>query len=250
MLHASVRAVGPVAGGPNEIHLALKDALTDEGTLLMYAGCPRYFDEIGRGNLTREEEVELHEKLPAFDPLAAPSARDNGALVEFFRTFPGTRVSDHVTRFVASGKHAEHLLSDQPWDFTYGRGSVLDRFLELGGKILLLGSDHDNVTFLHYVEHVAPIPDRIVATFMVPVLKDGKKVWRQVKEFDTAERAHSAWPDRFFAQIVDSHLEATNHGARYVGRAPSFLIDARLLARDAESIMTATANVLNFNAHG
>jgi aminoglycoside 3-N-acetyltransferase len=48
MLHASVRAVGPVAGGPDEIHLALKDALTEEGTLAMYAGCPRYFDEVGR----------------------------------------------------------------------------------------------------------------------------------------------------------------------------------------------------------
>jgi aminoglycoside 3-N-acetyltransferase len=37
MLHASVRAVGEVAGGPDQIHLALKDALTDAGTLMMYA---------------------------------------------------------------------------------------------------------------------------------------------------------------------------------------------------------------------
>ena len=34
MLHASVRAVGPVAGGPDQIHPALKDALTAEGTLM------------------------------------------------------------------------------------------------------------------------------------------------------------------------------------------------------------------------
>ena len=33
MLHASIRAVGAVAGGPDQIHLALKDALTDAGTL-------------------------------------------------------------------------------------------------------------------------------------------------------------------------------------------------------------------------
>lgn len=33
MLHASVRAVGEVAGGPGQIHLALKDALTTDGTL-------------------------------------------------------------------------------------------------------------------------------------------------------------------------------------------------------------------------
>jgi aminoglycoside N3'-acetyltransferase len=37
MLHASIRSVGEVAGGPDQIHLALKDALTPQGTLLMYA---------------------------------------------------------------------------------------------------------------------------------------------------------------------------------------------------------------------
>ena len=67
MVHASVRAVGEVAGGPDEIHLAIKDVLTPEGTLLMYASCPRYFDEIGRGNLTPEQETEILGKLPPFD---------------------------------------------------------------------------------------------------------------------------------------------------------------------------------------
>jgi aminoglycoside 3-N-acetyltransferase len=51
MLHASVRAVGEVAGGPDAIHLALKSVLTPEGTLMMYASCPRFYDEVGRGNV-------------------------------------------------------------------------------------------------------------------------------------------------------------------------------------------------------
>ena len=59
MLHASVRAVGDVAGGPDEIHLALQDVLGPQGTLLMYAGCPRYVDEVGRGNLTTAQEAEV-----------------------------------------------------------------------------------------------------------------------------------------------------------------------------------------------
>jgi aminoglycoside 3-N-acetyltransferase len=104
MLHASVRAVGDVAGGPDQIHLALMDALTDEGTLVMYASCPRYYDEVGRGNLTAEEAREILEKLPAFDPLTARSARDNGALVELLRTHPGSKVNAHVARFVVRGK--------------------------------------------------------------------------------------------------------------------------------------------------
>src|SRR5947208_12332242 len=87
MLHASVRAVGEVAGGPDEIHLALKDALTPEGTLMMYAGCPRYVDEVGRGNLTAEEEREVLEKLPSFDAHTARSARGHGLLVEFLETY-------------------------------------------------------------------------------------------------------------------------------------------------------------------
>src|SRR6202011_1041484 len=77
MLHASVRAVGEVAGGPDQIHLALKDALTAQGTLMMYASCPRYYDEVGHGNLTKEQEGEILEKFPPFDPLTARSARDN-----------------------------------------------------------------------------------------------------------------------------------------------------------------------------
>ena len=42
MLHASIRAIGEVAGGPDQIHLALKDAVTADGTLIMYASCPHY----------------------------------------------------------------------------------------------------------------------------------------------------------------------------------------------------------------
>ena len=158
MLHASVRAVGEVAGGPDQIHLAFKDALTAEGTLMMYASCPRYYDEVGRGNLKKEREREILEKLPAFDALATRSARDNGTLVEFLRTFPDSRVNRHVARFVFWGKQAEHLMSSQPWNYALGLDSPLERFLMLNGKIVLLGSDHDAVTFLHYVEHVADIP--------------------------------------------------------------------------------------------
>src|SRR5262245_6886006 len=155
MVHASLRAIGEVAGGPDEVHLAIKDALGPDGTMIMYASCPAYVDEVGRGNLTPEQEAEVLEKLPPFDALTARSARDNGALVELFRTYPGSRVNNHPARFVVWGKQSDYLLSHQPWDFAFGRGSLFERFVELSGKILLLGSDHDAVTFLHYVEHVS-----------------------------------------------------------------------------------------------
>jgi len=241
MLHASVRAVGPVAGGPDQIHLALKDALTGDGTLMMYASCPRYYDEVGRGNLTSDEERELVEKLPAFDPLTARSDRENGTLVEFLRTYPGSKVNRHVARFVVWGKHADHLISVQPWDYAFGHGSALERFVALDGKILLLGCDHDNVTFLHYAEHIVDIPGKRVARYLVPVDEGGTRAWREMVEFDTSEGAHPNWPDRFFARLVDTYLTQTNNSGGYVGNAKSFLVDARGLLDFALPIMKAVA---------
>jgi len=186
MLHASVRAVGPIAGGPDQIHLALKDALTDRGTLMMYASVGDGYDDVGRGHLAQGQEQELLEKMPPFDPVTVRSQRDNGALVEFFRTYPGSIVNDHVARFVVWGKNAKYLISKQPWDFAFGAGSALERLVELDGKILLLGSDHDTATFLHYAEHIVDIPGKRIAQFKVPVSEGGRTVWRQMKEVDTS----------------------------------------------------------------
>jgi aminoglycoside 3-N-acetyltransferase len=241
MVHASIRAIGDVAGGPDEIHLAIKDAITAEGTLVMYASCPRYVDEVGRGNLTADEESEILDKLPVFDAMSARSARDNGALVEFFRTWPGSRVNNHVARFVVWGKQTDYLFSEQPWDFAFGKGSVFERFTELNGKVLLLGSDHDNVTYLHYAEHIADFPNKRVVRFKVPVLEDGIRVWRDMAEVDTGEKAHENWPDRFFAQIVDKYLEDTGNRGGTVGNATSYLVSAPPLLRAAIAEMERTA---------
>ena len=242
MLHASVRAVGEVAGGPDQIHLAFKDVLTAEGTLMMYASCPRYYDEVGRGNLTREQEREILEKLPAFDPLAARSARDNGTLVEFLRTYPDSRVNRHVARFVFWGKHSEQLMSSQPWNYALGLDSPLERFLMLDGKIVLLGSDHDAVTFLHYVEHIADIPGKRIAHYQVPVMENCRRVWRDMEEFDTSgEGVHANWPDRFFARIVDSLLAKVGNKGGRVGDAMTCILGARELLDFALPIMKAVA---------
>ncbi len=243
MLHASVRAVGQIAGGPDQIHLALKDALTAQGTLIMYASCPRHYDEAGSGSLTTKIEKEIREKLPAFDPLTARSDRENGTLVEFFRTFPDSRVNHHVARFVVWGKQADYLISEQPWNYAFGLHSPLDRFLGLDGKILLLGSDHDAMTFLHYVEHVAEIPDKRIRRFQVPVLEDGRRVWRDMEEFDTSgDGVHANWPDRFFAKIVDAYLTATGNQGRRIGKAMSYILRARGLLDFALPLMEAVAN--------
>jgi aminoglycoside 3-N-acetyltransferase len=242
LLHASVRSVGRVAGGPDQIHLALRDALGSAGTLLMYASSADNNDDVGRGALTPAEEAELLAKMPPFDPATTRSARDNGALVEMFRTWPGTRYNDHVTRFVAAGGQAERLLARTPWKYSFGRDSALDRFLELDGRILHLGSDHDTTTFLHYVEHVADFPGKRVARFRTPLLENGARVWRETEEFDSSSQGvHPNWPDRMFARLVDTHLRRTGNTGGRVGDAPAHLFSARALYDFAVPVMQRIA---------
>jgi aminoglycoside 3-N-acetyltransferase len=241
MVHASLRAVGEVAGGPDQVHLALKDCLTPAGTLMMYAGCPRYCDEVGRGNLTPDEERDVLDKLPPFDPETARSARDHGALVELFRTWPGSRVNHHVARFVVWGGQAGYLISNQPWNYAFGAGSALERFVELDGKIMLIGCDHDTVTFLHYAEHIVDISGKRIARYVVPIEEDGRRVWRPQEEVDSGNGGHPNWPDRFFARITDSYLAAHPHGCGQVGHATSYLFSAKGLLAFALPVMRAVA---------
>ena len=241
MVHASVRAVGPVAGGPDQIHLALKDAVGESGSILMYASCPDGYDEVGRGCHPPDVEAELLATLPAFDARTARSARDNGALVELLRTWPGVIANDHVARFICHGPHAGELFGTQPWDLPFGRGSALEHLVRLGGRILLLGSDHDAVTFLHYAEHIVEVADKRLARYQVPVLEDGQRVWRWCSEFDTSQPAHANWPEDLFRRITDAHLAATGNAGDRIGDAWSHLIDVAPLLDDAMALMRALA---------
>ena len=75
----------------------------------------------------------------------------------------------------------------------------------------------------------------------MPVEEGGRRVWRDMEEFDTADRAHANWPPRFFALITDTYLATTgNRGAR-VGDAMCYLLSARGLLDFALPVMRAVA---------
>ena len=244
MLHASIKAVGAVAGGADEILYALEDVLSPNGTIMMYVGCDSGFDEVGRGVYPSEIEKDILEKQPSFDYLTARSCRDNGVLAEIFRTQPNTITSQQVgSRMAARGSQAAYLLSDHPHNYSYGIGSPLDKFSQIKGKIVLLGSDHDAVTFLHYVEHIANFSNKIIARYQVPLEIDGVRQWVEMEEFNTAsEGVHKNWPDQFFKMIIDSFIKETNAKQGLVGKASTVVIDAVKLLPYANEYMCRVAS--------
>lgn len=239
MLHASLRAVGPVLGGPNVLIDALRDVIGPGGTLMMYAGCQPPYDHIGRGGFDDETLAFIEANLPPFDPAASLADRDHGALAEMLRTHPGTVCSGNPpARMAALGAKAAFLTDDHPLDYGYGPGSPLAKLCEAGGRVMLIGSDHDAVTLLHYAEHLAPIDNKRLLRLKVPIAGKG---WIAIEEYDTTSRGIVDWPDRFFATIVDDFLAKEGITAGRLGRAATVLFGAQALVDHAVPMMVREA---------
>ena len=137
-------------------------------------------------------------------------------------------------------------MADQPWNYGIGRGSPLDKLCQSAGRILLLGSDHDEVTLLHYAEHIAPFEGKRIARYKVPISRDETRIWVDCEEFDTSGKGvHPNWPQKAFALIVDDFISKSTGTATCcvgrVGLAESVLLDAAGLVSHALNIMIAWA---------
>lgn len=228
MMHASVRAVGRVMGGPNVIIQAVLDALEPDGTLMMYAGWNDIPDFVGE--LPPEERQRYIDEHPPFDPATARAVRDHSILAEFFRTWPGAQRSLNAEASMSAvGARAEWLTRDHPSDYGYGAGSPLAKLVEVGGKVLMLGAPLDTITLLHYAENRAKLRHKAVVRYSYPVLRDGEKVWIEVEDFNTGD-PHD---DYSFEGIAQDYLAAGNGRQGKVGDADTYLFDAADLVRYA-----------------
>lgn len=242
MLHVSLRALGPVLSGPDSFIDAVMDAVGPRGTLLVYVGCEAPYDDIGSGRYDPAEEDFFRRCLPPFDYQTARACRDFGAFAELFRTYPGVICSSNPgARIAAVGGAAIEMTKDHPLNFGYGPNSPFERLYLAGGKVMLVGSDPDNVSILHYAEAIAPVQDKRTVKIETALLVDGKRQWVTYEETDTANGIRD-WPaDRFFAGIVDAYARTAGARTGVLGGAPTRVLDARGLVDLAIPIMVAEA---------
>jgi aminoglycoside N3'-acetyltransferase len=225
MVHASLHAVGPVAGGADGVMDALEAAVGTAGTLLMVLGARDDWAWVNEH--PEHDRPALLGDAAAFDCLVTPADPDVGTLAEVFRTRPGTLVSDHPDgRFGASGPLASALVDSVPWDDYYGPGSTLERLVEAGGRVLRLGADLDTLTVLHYAEYLAPVPSkRRVRRHRLVAGERGPEL-RVVECLDDSDGIAEFPGDDYFAVILRSYLATGRPSVGVVGRATSELIDA------------------------
>ena len=206
MVHASLRRIGPVAGGADGIIDALDLAVGERGTLVMLLGA---------------------EAGVVFDALASPASAEVGALAEVFRERQGTLVTTNPEgRFAARGFAAEEVVRDQPWDDYFGPGSPLEWLIERNGRVLRLGANDDTTTLMHYAEYLVPLPEKRRVTRAREVLIDGRVERRLVRCLDD-ENGIVDWDgEDYFALALRAYRAAGRTRRGPFGRAEAEVLEA------------------------
>ncbi|SPX19188.1 Aac3-VI [Escherichia coli] len=145
MPHVSLRAVGPLADGPQTLVDALIEAVGPTGNILAFVSWrdSPYEQTLGHD----APPAAIAQSWPAFDPDHAPAYPGFGAINEFIRTYPGCRRSAHPDASMAAiGPDAAWLVAPHEMGAAYGPRSPIARFLAHAGKILSIGAGPDAVT--------------------------------------------------------------------------------------------------------
>lgn len=229
MVHASLRALGPVEGGADGVVRALHDSVSPRGNLMaMVSWAHSPYAETLNG---RTMSAAQREAWPAFDPRTAPPEPEYGILNTAFLRQKDVERSNHPDSSMAAiGPQAAYLVHPHPKDHAYGPGSPLERLVAIDGKVLLLGAPLDAVTVLHYAEALADIPNKRRVSYEAPVLdKAGKKIWLRVDELDSNGILDCyALEDGMDAveTIALAYLADGRHTQGKVGRATCYLLEA------------------------
>lgn len=226
MVHSSLRQVGWTVGGPVTVIRALLEVLGPEGTLVMPAESPQMSDpaDWNDDRVRPEWHDIIREHLPVFDPQTTPTTM--GAIAEAFRTYPGTRRSNHpLVSVCANGFRAEQITSEHSLRFCEGRGTPFEKLYDLDAQTLLLGVGFNRCSSLHYAESL--VPNRRTSPSRFPVVENGRRKWVQYPDMAADGGMH-------FPEVGKRFVETARMSAGRIGSAHSMLFSTRELVDFAE----------------
>lgn len=138
-VHSSLSSFGELEGGAMTVIDALKELVTDEGSIFMPA--LRLSRELAPTDADRQLGITV--KIKVLDPDAPTTAM--GVVADTFRQLPDTVCGRDTISTAGWGKFAREALT-----------GGLDYAIHHGGMALLLGVDIYKLTAMHYVEPITP----------------------------------------------------------------------------------------------
>ena len=161
IVHSSMKSIGEVDNGADTVLDAFSEFMKDG--LLVFP---------------THTWADINEENPKFYVEESPS--HIGILTELFRTRPNVIRSLHPTHSIAAlGADAVEFTADnENFDTPAARGSSYGKLLDRKAKILLVGVDLRQNTFIHGIEEWKDIPERMSDTHeaLATVLADGSEI--------------------------------------------------------------------------
>ncbi|MGH4122841.1 MAG: aminoglycoside N(3)-acetyltransferase [Clostridium sp.] len=184
LVHSSLSSIGWVCGAAQAVVVALKQAINENGTLVMPAHSGSISDPADWENppVPKEWLQQIYDSMPAFD-VNLTQTRGMGSIAELFRTLPQIYRSNHPqVSFAAQGKFAMDITKDHKLTPQFGMESPIGKMYDLNAKVLLLGVGYDSCTCFHLAESLnEKMPTRKMGA---AIIENNKRIWKWFEDFD------------------------------------------------------------------
>lgn len=220
MIHSSMKSIGEVEGGADTV----LDAFME------------YFSE-GLVMLPTHTWKQMSTEYSLFDPETEPACV--GILPNLFMKRQGVVRSLHPTHSIAAygSGAAEYIEGEEKCTTPCTPGGCWDRLREINAKILLVGVTHIRNTFIHSVEEVYDVPERLTAE---PVAFQIRMSDGSVKDVEVHRHynPYTAHISESFDKLSDAFYETGAATKVRFGEAECILCDA-------EKVFEVTGKVLS-----
>lgn len=223
IMHSSLRSVGDVEGGGEGLLDAMIEYFTAEGGIFCVPthtwGFIGRADKITLDLTAAETNLGCFSRIAAADPRAVRTENPSHSMAVFGD-------GDRVLEFV---RGEENVVDPTGADSCYGK------LCRENGYVLLVGVTHNRNTYLHSVESMLGVPDRLTADFkkMTVKRKSGEIIEREMLCHHCSYTIDLSLRYPLFETAFRYHHAITDG---YIGNAPTQLCNAEQMKKVVEMI--------------